>query len=351
VGALFFRPPTETVAERFEHPVVRNALAMLLAAGGPISERSTASTFLFLAFIHRFGICRPAGGMGTLTDALIRRLASWGGTVRTSAPVGEVLMRDGRATGIALENGETVTARRAVVSAIDPKRLAADLLPAGAFPSRLSRRLSDAPANGAGMGTVKVDLALSDRVRPTFHEKWRADGLDLRTPTAVLGSVESLLQAQELTRSGRWSTDLPLWALPVSALDPSLAPSGQDVMYLWTGWAPLSPTQPGDEFRRAAADALIAQAATVYVGLAGAETARLAATSADYARDYRVTNGCIVHIDLVPSRSGPLRPARGLGGYRTPIAGLYLSGAGTHPGGGVSGLPGKLAAAEVLRAR
>ena len=347
-AGLFRRSPAETLTERFEHPVVRNALAMLLAAAGPITERATAGGFLFVGFIHRFGLRRPVGGMGTLPEALTTRLAAWGGSVRTSAPAAEILLSGGRANGVRLDSGETIIARRAVVSTVDPQRLVADLLPAGALPRRITRRVTGIPANGAGLGTLKVDLALSRQVRPTRHGQWRTDRLDLRHPTTVLGSLDSLIRAERLAPSGRWDPDLPLWALPVSGLDPTIAPAGQDVVYLWSGWAPLRPSEGEADFAAKGADALLARAATVYDGFAGAELARKVATSAEYEREYRVTNGCIVHIDLVPSRSGPLRPARGLGGYRTPVAGLYLSGAGTHPGGGVSGLPGKLAAERVL---
>jgi phytoene dehydrogenase-like protein len=348
VARLFSRPPVETLEARFEHPVVRNALGMLLAAGGPLTARATATSFLFLAFVHRLGVCRPAGGMGVLADALVTRLTETGGSVRLSSPVVEILVDSRRATGVRLASGETITARRAVVSTVDPHRLAEELLPAGALPGRLVRRLTRLPANASGMGTLKVDVALAEQVRPTLHEKWRADGIDLRHSTVMLGSLESLGRAHTLACSGRWAGDLPLWSLVVSGLDPTLAPPGQDVVYLWSGWAPLAPAEGEDAYRAAASDAILASADGVLDGLAAAEIGRRVATSADLAQDYRVTNGCLTHIDISPLTTGPLRPTWGLGGYRTPVAGLYLSGAGTHPGGGVSGLPGQIAARAVL---
>jgi phytoene dehydrogenase-like protein len=91
------------------------------------------------------------------------------------------------------------------------------------------------------------------------------------------------------------------------------------------------------------------RAAEIYTGLEDLEIGRRTESPPEAEERLRVTNGCLLHVDLTPSRMGPLRPAFGLGGFRTPVDGLFLGAAGSHPGGGVSGLPGRLAAQEVLR--
>jgi phytoene dehydrogenase-like protein len=152
-----------------------------------------------------------------------------------------------------------------------------------------------------------------------------------------------------VARGGAIPDTLPFWGFVGTATDPSQAPPGQDVLYLWTPFVPLRPALAPDEFKRRAGDALVATAATFYDGITTQEIGRVVAGSADIAAKYQVPNGCIEHVDLVLGRMGPLRPARGLGAYRTPVRGLYLSGNGTHPGLGVSGIPGQLAARELLR--
>src|SRR5204862_4875488 len=129
-----------------------------------------------------------------------------------------------------------------------------------------------------------------------------------------------------------------------SAVGVSESAEGQDVVYIWSGGLPLEPKSPLDEDKERAQKSVIATAAAYYDNFESFEIARKTTISQDFAASYNLTRGCPLHVDFSLSRSGPLRPAWGVGGYRTPVAGLYLSGAGTHPGGGVSGYPGKNAA-------
>jgi phytoene dehydrogenase-like protein len=140
----------------------------------------------------------------------------------------------------------------------------------------------------------------------------------------------------------------------LTAIDPTQAPEGEDVVQLYAP-APVTPRSPGAADASGGsgspargAERLISAVAAVAPHLRSLEAGRFVETPADLAARTGATGGCIYHVDHVPTRMGPLRPALGAGGYRTPLAGLYLGSAGCHPGGGVSGLPGKLCAATVL---
>jgi phytoene dehydrogenase-like protein len=133
-----------------------------------------------------------------------------------------------------------------------------------------------------------------------------------------------------------------------SAMDASQAPEGQDVAQLYTP-VPVSPLDGWAAIRTRAADELVTTITAAAPALAKLEVGRYIETPEDLTARTGTVRGSLYHVDHIPTRMGPLRPALGAGGYRTPLAGLYLSGAGTHPQGGVSGLPGKLCARTVLR--
>jgi phytoene dehydrogenase-like protein len=346
--SVFTRSPLDTLERRFTHPVVRDALASLVASGGDLAKRGNGAGFLFLAFLHRFGVTRPIGGMQALPDALVTRIRESGGSVRTGAQVEQILTRDGRAVGVRLASGEQIDARVGVLSSCHPRATLETLLPAGTIPDNLTERIRAIPSNAAGTGDLKLDLALDGAVRLERHEKWRGDGIDLRWPAVMVGQIKDMTRARAEAERGRLAEVLPYWAFVGTAADASQAPAGQEVLSLWTPFVPAQPVAGAEAYRELAGQTLATAARVVYD--CAEELDRVVTTSADISSKYQVPNGCIVHVDLVPKHMGPLRPARGLGGYRTPVAGLYLAGNGTHPGIGVSGINGQLAARELLRA-
>jgi phytoene dehydrogenase-like protein len=348
-GALFSRSPLETLEGRFRHPIVRDALASLVASGGDLAKRGNGAGFLFLAFLHRFGVTRPLGGMQSLATALVRRVTEAGGQVRTGVQVEQILTSDGRTTGVCLASEQELHARLGVVSTLHPQVTLGTLLPTGQLPPRVTARLAAIPSNAAGTGDLKLDVALNSRLDLSRHEKRRADGIDLRMPCVMVGQLSDMGEARARAEAGEMPGTLPFWAFVGTAADPSQAPQNQDVLSVWTPFVPARPALGETAYKELAGNALFDAASTVFEGLAAQEIGRHVATSADICAKYQVPNGCIVHVDLVPSRMGPLRPARGLAGYRTPVGGLYLGGNGTHPGIGVCGISGQLAARELLR--
>jgi phytoene dehydrogenase-like protein len=146
------------------------------------------------------------------------------------------------------------------------------------------------------------------------------------------------------------SGTLPWWGTIFNATDPSQAPDGQDVIYIYAPMVPASPVGGWEAHRAETAEQLVNQAAQILsTTLRQHELGRFVETPADRADRIGTRNGCLYHIDMQTTRVGPFRPALGLGTYETPIRQLYLSGVGTHPPAGVSGLNGLRTAETVLR--
>ena len=143
--------------------------------------------------------------------------------------------------------------------------------------------------------------------------------------------------------------DWSLWPVIPTAADPSQGPDGQDTLYLYAAVAPYRPEEGWDNVRDKAAEGILANASRYFDGIAELEIGRQVLTNVELASRGNATGGNMAHVDMSLGRSGPMRPAIGLAGYRTPVDGLYLGGSGSHPGFGMTGLPGRLSAREVLR--
>ena len=348
LGNLTRASAAEVIDERFTHPMVRGPLAVLAGGGGPITVEGTGFFLVFWGFLSRFGLSRLVGGSQGLPDALQRCLEAHRGRVRTGSPVARLIMDGPRVTGVCLASGEELRAR-AVVASCDPRTTLTDLLPADALPPRLQARARHIPTKTMGAGFLKVDLALSGRLEFSRAERWRGDGVDLRVPALLAGSFEDLCRAYQEAGTGILSATAPFAGLITTGVDPSLAPAGQDVVYLWTNAAPTHPREPWEVIRERAGQDLVDFAARWYEGIEKHEIGRFVEAMPQLRDRIRATDGNALHVDITPFRSGPLRPALGFGGYRTPVPGLFLTGAGTHPGPTVSGIPGRLAAVVVDR--
>ena len=347
VASLATASAAQVIEERFRHPVVKSAMAMLAAFGGPIQLDGSGVNLVVPALVKRFGLGRPVGGMGSLPSALERCLTASGGRVRTSAPVESLLTSGGGVAGVRLAGGEEIRSR-AVLTACDPRTALTELLPAGTLPSRLETRARHIPTLNAGAAHLKVDVALKGRLTLPAHQARRSDELDLRVPGHLIGSYEEILGAYVGAGQGKLANPMPFVGIIAAAADPSLAPEGEDTLYVWSGWTPLRPHESWDALAGRAAAELLEHASLYYEGIEDLEIGRAVEAWPDLAGRTRVPDGNIMHVDGGLLRQGPLRPALGLGGYRTPVQGLFLTGAGTHPGGSVSGIPGQLAAEVVI---
>jgi len=340
-------PAYTSIVERFEHPVTVSALCCLLGAAGPITAEATGVYFALLGFIQRFGVGRALGGMQTLPDALAARLAELGGETRVNAPVAEIVVSEGCVKGLRLSDGAMIAAR-SVIAAVHPS-VALRLVTPGAIERRLLVRAELAPTNAHGGAPVKVDVALRGQVRATRHEAMRPDRLSLRQSVLLVGTAEAVLDNFKCAARGEVSKQPYLWATMPSAVDPTQAPEGQDIAYLYPVAMPVEPRNGWETIRADVAQQVIDQADGFLPGLKALEIGRRMEAAPDFAARLNVPRGCVVHIDTGATRSSTMRPAYGLGGDTLPVAGLFLGGAGIHPGGGVNGLPGRIAARRVQR--
>jgi phytoene dehydrogenase-like protein len=260
-----------------------------------------------------------------------------------------VILAGDRVRGVRLAGGEELAAR-SVVAACDPVAALTRFVAPERLPERVAERVATIPSENGGTAYFTVHMAFSGRLTLSRLQALRDDDVDLRRTALLAGGFEDMVAAVDAATAGRLPDPFPVAALVPTGPDPTQAPDGQDTLYLWSGWAPREPAGGWERLAGSAAEALIEHAGHYYEGQRELEIGRFVEPWEVLAQRTRVPNGNPYYVDLLLSRSGPLRPALGLGGYATPIAGLFLTGGGTHPGPAVSGIPGRLAARKVLRA-
>jgi phytoene dehydrogenase-like protein len=340
----------DAIDARFRHPIVRGGLLSLAAVGAPVTHRGSGINAMFPAIVRHAGVSRPVGGTQILPNSLLACLEAHGGRVRTEAEVVELLLSGDRATGVRLSSGEELRAP-VVISAMDPRRTLSEMIPAGRLPDRLAARVAKIPSDNGGAAYLTVHMALSGQLDYTRLQRRRRDDLPLRNTALLCGSFEEMVAAVDAATSGRMPDPMPFAAVLPTGPDPSQAPAGQDTLYLWAGWAPRRPPEGWAALAPSAGQAMVAQAARYVDGIEELEIGRFVEPWPVLEGRTRVPNGNPYYVDLLLARNGPMRPALGLGGYTTPIAGLFLTGGGTHPGPSVSGIPGQLTARKILASR
>jgi len=285
---------------------------------------------------------RPGGGTGELIRALLGALASLRSEVKCGSRVREILVRSGRIAGVALDAGEKIEADN-VVSTIDIKRVAG-LLPTELLTGQWRKALSATHSGLFNVGEIKVDAAL-DRP-PTFRGETAAFAGSLKY---LMHTPDAYVAAMRVVTGGRIPAQLPLMVVIPSCDDPSQCPQGKAT--LWASAFVPAAFMDGDEWPGAnekAENAVFETLEQFAPGIGATVVARKVTGPSDWEAKLGNRAGNPNHLDMTIDQLFTLRPAPGFSRYRTPIPGLYLSGAGTHPGGGVHGMPGKLAAAAVL---
>ena len=289
------------------------------------------------------------GGPSALADALASAARAAGAEIRTGARVIAVTTVDGVATGVALESGEEILAP-AIVSGLDPKRLLTGLID----PVTLGPSLRWRAGNIRTPGTLaKVNLVLDGL--PDFP----AAGGDARLLRGRIQvgttSIDVVERAFDASKYGRVSESPILEATIPSLVDPSLvagAKDGTHVMSVLMQWLPPKVAAEDWAARRdELGDLAVATLETVSPGLGARVTARQVLTPGDLETDYGLTGGHPLHAEPALDSFFLWRPLLGWARYRMPVEGLYLAGSGAHPGGGVTGVPGRNAAREVIADR
>lgn len=344
---LMSSPAYTSIMERFEHDITQSAICCLLGAGGSITNEGSGMAFALLGFVQRFGLGRSMGGMQVLIDAFVSRLKEVGGELMLSTRVEEIIAAGGKVKGVRLADGTTLKAP-VVVGSIHPK-MTLDMVTPGQMERKLLVRASMIPSNAHGAAPIKVDMALKGLTGFSRHEAKRSDGKSIRASGMIIGTADAVIDNFRCAARGEVSKQMYQWLTIPTAMDPSQAPEGQDVAYLYPVGMPANPVGGWDAIRGDVGQMVIDQASDYLDNLKELEIARNVDVPPDWAERYNVLNGCVVHVDTLPTRSGSMRPAAGLGGGTLPVEGLYLGGAGTPPQGGVNGLPGRLVASRVSR--
>jgi phytoene dehydrogenase-like protein len=337
----------DLVAEWFETDLVRAAIAargIVGTAQGPWSA-GTGAVFLMNAAVDPVpggSSVTVRGGPGALTRAMAEAAIEAGAEIRTGAEVARTLVRDGRAIGVVLSDGTELLAR-AVVSNADPRRTLLGLVD----PDDLEPGFRQKMSNFRCLGTAaKVNLALSQL--PAF------EGLspeNLHGRLHVGPGIDYLERAADAAKYGRISPEPYLDVTIPSLGDPSLAPPGAHVMSIYVQYAPyrLAAGLDWQDERRTLEDIVVRTLARYAPRIGEAIVARQVITPLDLERTFGFSGGHPLHGEPALDQLFTMRPILGWAQYRTPIAGLYLCGSGTHPGGGVTGGPGQNAAREILR--
>jgi len=289
------------------------------------------------------GIVR--GGMGSITKALAASATAHGVTIRTSAEVHRIVIEDGRATGVELVDGSVVRAR-VVMSNADPKRTLLGLVGADRLPADVADSVSRLRTK---VSYLKFHAAM--RELPDFSSYLGRDHDPKAIARIWINPSVAYYEAAWHDAERGIPSRAPVMSIQIpSVYDDGIAPAGQHVLSIFGMYAPVHPsTGSWDEIRQETGEGLI-DAVTAYApNFRDAIIDWKLFTPLDIERRVGLTDGNIHHLDMIPSQLFAARPLTGWADYRSPIDGLWLCGAGTHPGGEVSGMPGHNAAHELLR--
>jgi phytoene dehydrogenase-like protein len=338
----------DLAAEWFETELLRSIVAargVFGAFAGPWSA-GTSAALLFQSAFDGNAIA-PAifvrGGMGSLTQALARAATAAGAEVRTASPVAAIRVQGNAATGVVLGNGEEIPAS-AVVSNADPKTTLLKLLDPADLDPEFRLKIGNYKSLGSA---AKVNLALS---RLPGFSGLRNGNEQLSGRIHIGPDIDYIEHAFDSAKYGEFSPR-PYMDITIPSLtDPTLAPGGGHVMSIHVQYAPYK-LRSGDwsERREEFGDAVIKTLSEYAPDLNRTIVARQVITPADLESRYGLGGGHILHGEPSLDQLFTFRPMLGWAQYRTPIKGLYLCGAGTHPGGGVTGAPGANASREILK--
>ncbi|MBM2802920.1 MAG: NAD(P)/FAD-dependent oxidoreductase [Deltaproteobacteria bacterium] len=339
----------DLLGEWFANEALKAAIAAASMLGSFVGPRQQGTAYNFLYHQHGAGTgaFRAAGlvrgGMSRIPHALSLAAQQRGAEIRTDAEVTTVTTKNGRATGVVLANG-TEFAADVVISSVDVKKTFLKLVE----PTYIDPQFLLQVKNIRARGTVaKVNLALD--ALPNFKSS-TAKAAELGGIIHVGPTMEYLERAADDAKYGRVSEQPFLEITIPSISDPSLAPAGKHVMSVWMQSAPYHLKNGGwSKQRDALGDTVVSLIEEYAPGFKNSILHRQVLSPLDLERTYGLTEGHLYHAELALDQIFFMRPVPGWSRYHTPIDHLYLCGSGTHPGGGVTGLPGYYAAKEILK--
>jgi phytoene dehydrogenase-like protein len=336
----------DVLEEKFESPLLKGALALDAVLGTNLGPRSNNSV---LALLHRLsgsalgdgGLSLPEGGMGAVSEALAGAARAAGATIRTGSPVARIVMEGDAVSGVELEDGEKIAAGT-VVSNADPARTLLGLLGARHLETGFVHRVRHFRTKGMA---AKLHLALD--AMPAFARL----PAELAGERLVIAPDAAYLEhAFDHAKHGQCSPDPALEISVPTVHDRTLAPPGKHVLSAVVLYAPYDARASGDGPRRELLERSLALLERHAPGIRRQVVASELLLPADIEREFRITGGHWHHGELALDQLLMLRPVPGAAQYATPARGLYLCGAGCHPGGGVMGSAGRNAATAILAA-
>ena len=346
---LFAISAAEFLDRYFESEPIKAVLGFDGIVGNYASPYTPGSAYVLLH--HVFGEVNGVkgawghaiGGMGAITQAMAKSATASGVQIRTGCGVREILIERGRTVGVVTEKGEVLRAR-CVVANVNPKLLYERLLDPAHVPAPVRERMANWRC---GSGTFRMNVALSRLPNFTCLP---GDGDHLTAGIIMAPSLDYMDRAYLDAREFGWSKNPIVEMLIPSTLDDSLAPQGQHVASLFCQHvAPQLPDRKSwDDHREEVADVMVAAVDRYAPGFKDSVLGRQIKSPLDLERDFGLIGGDIFHGALSLNQLFSARPMLGYANYRGALPGLYLCGAGTHPGGGVTGAPGHNAARAVL---
>jgi phytoene dehydrogenase-like protein len=335
----------DLLEENFDSTALKGALAFDAVLGANFGPRSPGTV---LTLLYRLagecaagtsGLSQPKGGMGALCDALAKSATTAGATIRTGAPVASILVEDDRAAGVVLESGESISAGH-VISSADPKTTFLRLLGPRYLDTGFVRRVNHIRSRGLA---AKLHLALNRA--PSFSG---ASEASLRGRLIIAPSLQHIEHAYNHAKYGEFSA-APVMEITVPSMnDATLAPPGHHVLSAIVQYAPYALKEGWENGRQRFLDTALNTLEGFAPGLRNCVTAAELLTPADIEQEFRISGGHWHHGDLAFDQFLMVRPVPGAAQYRTPLEGLFLCGAGCHPGGGVMGIAGRNAAQQIL---
>jgi len=335
----------DVMNENFDHEGLKAALALDAITGTNMGPRSpnTVYTYLHRALGNQLqskGVVQVMGGMGALGDVLQKVAEKQGATVRLGSPVQAIVKEEDRVCGVTLADGTTLRAK-AVISSADPTTTFRDLLGYQHLETGTARRAAQYRTRS---GTAKLHLALSEL--PAFSGLDTAALSQRLVIAPTMDAIESAFNPMKYAECGpKQVFDISIPSIE----DPSLAPSGQHVLTALVHYLPFAPKGGWEGQRQAVLDNLIEQLEAYAPGIKGQIVASELLVPPDFEAAYGMTGGNWHHGELSIDQALMMRPFPGSTQYKTTIDGLFLCGAGAHPGGSLMGLPGRNAAKEMIK--
>lgn len=336
----------------FETDVLKATMSASGIIGTFLGVRSPGTAYVLLhhymgeidGAFRAWGFAR--GGTGAISNAIGKAAREAGAEIRTKAAIARILVRRGRAVGVALSNGDEFYAD-VISSSVDPRHTFLEFLDPETLPDEFVEGVRRYKYRGS---SGKVNLALD--ALPTF-KCMPGDGAHLRGAISISPSVEYMERAYDDAKYGHYSRRPYIDMVIPSLTDPSVAPPGKHVMSCFVQYAPykLAPGLDWDTEKEKFGDTVIDTLAEYAPNIKDIILHRQVVTPLDLEREWGLSEGNIFQGELSLEQLFFLRPVPGFARFRTPVENLYLCGSATHPGGGIMGAPGRLAAMEILKSR